>query len=130
MSHHATHVTDVRTVAVPVTDQDAALAFYVERLGFEKRMDIPMGGGMRWLEVTPGSASAAVALVPPGDHFATGTDTGIRLTTTDAAADHAALQAAGVEVGELLSAPLPMFSFRDQDGNTLYIVQSPRRQGS
>ncbi|HEX3923344.1 MAG TPA: hypothetical protein VHY31_13735 [Streptosporangiaceae bacterium] len=34
-----TRITGLRTVAVPVTDQDRAVAFYVGRLGFEKRLD-------------------------------------------------------------------------------------------
>jgi lactoylglutathione lyase len=37
-------------VVVPVSDQDRALAFYVERLGFEKRTDVPFGEGERWVE--------------------------------------------------------------------------------
>jgi hypothetical protein len=45
-----THITQVGTVMVPVSDQDRALAFYVETLGFEKRGDIPYGDGDRWLE--------------------------------------------------------------------------------
>jgi catechol 2,3-dioxygenase-like lactoylglutathione lyase family enzyme len=129
--HHntdRTHVTDVRTVAVPVSDQDAALAFYTEKLGFEKRMDIPMGPGMRWLEVAPSATSAAIAIVPPGEAFYTGVDTGIRLSTSDAAGDHAAMEANGVDVDELRTVPMPMFSFRDQDGNTLYIVETPPRR--
>ncbi|HEX2467935.1 MAG TPA: VOC family protein [Solirubrobacterales bacterium] len=34
-----THITHVGTVIVPVSDQDRALAFYVDKLGFEKRLD-------------------------------------------------------------------------------------------
>ena len=37
-----TTITDVRTVAVTVTNQDQALAFYVDTLGFEKRLDAPI----------------------------------------------------------------------------------------
>ena len=54
-------------------------------------------------------------------------DTGIRLTTSDAAADHADLRARGVDAdAELLNmggAP-PMFTFHDQDGNRLVVVQA------
>ena len=38
-------ITDVRTVGVAVTKQDRALEFYVDRLGFEKRLDVPHGPG-------------------------------------------------------------------------------------
>ena len=88
-----TQIMDVRTVGVPVTDQDRALDFYTGKLGFEKRMDVPMGEG-RWIEVAPPGAAATIALVPSREGAAAGVDTGIRLTTSDADADHAALQAA------------------------------------
>jgi catechol 2,3-dioxygenase-like lactoylglutathione lyase family enzyme len=37
-----TPITDVRTVGVPVTDQDRAVEFYLDKLGFEKRVDVPV----------------------------------------------------------------------------------------
>ena len=46
-------ITGVRTVGIPVTDQDRALAFYVDTLGFEVRLDLPLGRGSRWIEVAP-----------------------------------------------------------------------------
>jgi catechol 2,3-dioxygenase-like lactoylglutathione lyase family enzyme len=122
-----TRITDVRTVGVPVRDQDRALDFYVGTLGFEKRMDVPFGPGQRWLEVAPPGATTSIALVAAPEGAPTGVDTGIRLTTGDAAADHADLRARGVDAdAEILSmggAP-PMFTFRDQDGNRLVVVQA------
>ena len=47
-----TRITGVGSVGVPVTDQDRAVEFYVGRLGFEKRRDVPFGDG-RWIEVAP-----------------------------------------------------------------------------
>jgi catechol 2,3-dioxygenase-like lactoylglutathione lyase family enzyme len=120
-----TQIMDVRTVGVPVTDQDRALDFYTGKLGFEKRMDVPMGEG-RWIEVAPPGAAATIALVPSREGASAGVDTGIRLTTSDADADHAALQARGVDADpEVLRWPgvPPMFAFRDQDANRLVIVQ-------
>jgi len=118
-------ITDVRTVGVPVTDQDRALAFYGDVLGFETRVDSPFGGG-RWIEVAPTGATTTVALAPAPEGTPTGVDTGVRFTTTNADADHQALAAAGVDVDpEVLRFPgvPPMFSFRDPDGNTLYLVE-------
>jgi len=122
-----THLTAVHTVAVPVTDQDRALAFYVDVLGCEVRLDGSYGPGARWLEVAPPGASTTLALVRRDGP--SGVDTGIRLATTDAAADHAALRAAGADVdAELIDmgpqVP-PMFTLRDPDGNTLVVVQTP-----
>src|SRR5215472_12070294 len=121
-----TRITDVRTVGIPVTDQDRALDFYVGKLGFEKRMDAPFGPGQRWVEVGPPGATTTVALVAAREGAPTGVDTGIRFSTGDAAADHADLLARGVdadpEVLNMGGAP-PMFAFRDQDGNRLVVVQ-------
>ena len=121
-----THITGVRTVGIPVADQERALAFYVGTLGLEKRLDVPFGKG-RWLEVAPGGAATSVALVltPAGDPI--GVETGVRLASQDVRADHAALQAHGVEVDELLSVPVAMFVFRDPDGNRLEVVEGGTR---
>ena len=54
-SREQTKITDIRTVGVPVSDQSRSLHFYVGQLGFEKRLDVPFGGG-RWLEVAPHGA--------------------------------------------------------------------------
>ena len=118
-----THITDLRTVGIPVAAQDEALRFYTETLGFEKRLDVPMGEGARWIEVAPPGAGASIALVRRPPDRPIGVDTGIRLTSADVAADHAALLAAGVDADpEIIPFPVPMFSFRDPDGNRLVIV--------
>ena len=38
-------------VMIPVADQDAAIAFYTEKLGFTLTADVPFGEGDRWVEV-------------------------------------------------------------------------------
>ena len=120
-----TRISDVRTIGVPVSDQQRALEFYRGVLGFETRMDSPFPGG-RWIEVAAPGATTTIALAAAQEGTATGVDTGIRFSTADATADHAALAAAGVDVDtEVLRFPgvPPMFSFRDPDGNTLYVVE-------
>jgi hypothetical protein len=90
------------------------------------RRDAEFGPGMRWIEVAPPGATTTVALPPQGD-APTGVDTGIRFSTEDAEADHAKLAASGAEVGEVLrfgEGVPPMFTLKDPDGNTLYIVES------
>jgi predicted enzyme related to lactoylglutathione lyase len=124
-----TRISDVRTVAVPVGDQQRALDFYRDVLGFETRMDSPFPGG-RWIEVAAPGATTTIALAAAQEGTATGVDTGIRFSTADATADHAALTAAGVDVDtDVLRFPgvPPMFSFRDPDGNRLYVVESSPR---
>jgi catechol 2,3-dioxygenase-like lactoylglutathione lyase family enzyme len=122
-----THITGVGTVMVPVSDQDRAIDFYVEKLGFEKRSDTPYGDGARWIEVAPPGAGPPIALVPPREGDPTGIDLSFALTTTDIEADHSGLRERGVDVDPeimRMGDPVPpMFFCRDQDGNNLLIVQ-------
>jgi catechol 2,3-dioxygenase-like lactoylglutathione lyase family enzyme len=120
-------ITGVRTIGVPVRDQDKALEFYTTVLGFTKRLDVAPSQGTRWIEVGPSGDGPSIALVQEHDRVLAGVETGIRLTTADAAADHAALLERGVDASEVLHWPgvPPMFSFRDQDGNGLELVQQP-----
>ena len=119
-----THISRLATVAVPATDPDRSLAFYVGKLGFEKRRDIPFGEGQRWIEVAPAGSVTTIALAPPGGVMP-GVDTGIRLATADCEADHRDLRDRGADVDEIMRWPgvPPMFSLRDPDGNTLYVVE-------
>ena len=120
-----THIDQVGTVMVPVTDQDRALEFYVEKLRFAKQLDVPFGDGKRWIEVSPPGATTTIALVPSRDGVPAGVETGIRFTTQDADAEQVGLRARGVDADEVLRWPgaPPMFAFRDQDGNGLEIVE-------
>jgi len=121
-----THITQVGTVGIPVADQDRAIEFYTAKLGFETTIDAPYGEGERWVEVAPPGAATTIALVRARADYPAGIDTGLRFTTGDAAADHSALQAASVDVdAEVIPYPVPMFVFRDPDGNRLIIVERP-----
>ncbi|TCC33341.1 VOC family protein [Kribbella sindirgiensis] len=121
------HVSEIRTVGVPVTDQDRAVAFYIETLGFELLMDAPLPQfGGRWIVVAPAGSAASIALVPAREGNPAGVDTGIRMASPDAKAAHEYFLGAGVDTDELLEWPgvPPMFSLRDPDGNRLYISQA------
>ena len=113
-------ITHVGTVIVPVSDQDAALAFYTGTLGCEVRIDAEFAPGMRWLEVAPPGAATTLALVPND-----GAE--VSFATRDAAADHAALRQRGVdadaELIEMGDGVPPMFTFRDPDGNRFRVVE-------
>ncbi len=122
-----TRIAQVGTVMVPVSDQNRAIEFYVDKLGFEKRADIPFGDGNRWVEVAPPGAATSIALVQPREGESAGIETRVALSSDDIDADHATLRERGVDVdGEIMrmGGPVPpMFFFRDQDGNRLLIVQ-------
>ena len=122
-----THITHVRTVAIPVTDQDRALDFYVGTLGFEKRMDATFGGGPA---LDRGSAARLVDehRAGPAEARAAVDRRGHRHPPRDedAEADHAELRPRASRWTPRSctceGAP-PMFSLRDPDGNLLYVVE-------
>jgi catechol 2,3-dioxygenase-like lactoylglutathione lyase family enzyme len=121
------HIRQVGRVMVPASDQDAAIAFYTETLGFELVADVPFGEGERWVEVAPAGGGAALSLVPPRGDYQPGRMTGIALDTDDAAAAQAELEGRGVDVDtEMMGGDgtVPrLFFFRDPDKNTLMIVE-------
>jgi lactoylglutathione lyase len=116
--------TRLRTVGVPVRDQDRALKFYTTVLGLDTRLDVPMGGG-RWIEVTPSDGGTTIALIPAKPRAPAGVETGIRLCATNIDAFRRQLLDRGASADEVLRWPgvPPMFAFRDPDGNGLEIVQ-------
>jgi catechol 2,3-dioxygenase-like lactoylglutathione lyase family enzyme len=124
-----TALTRLSAVIIPVADQDAALDFYTEKLGLEKRADVPMTpDGGRWIEVAPAGAETPIALCPPGPSMESGDrETGIGLYTEDVDAYHAQLKDAGVDVDAEVSrmgGPVPpMFWLRDPEGNVLMVVE-------
>ena len=122
-----THITDIHTIGIPVSDVDRAIEFYAGQLGLEVRMDAPYGEGERWVELAPRGASTTIALVRSQPGIPTGIDTQVRLASSDAAADHRALLARGVDVdAEIIPYPVPPLVFRDPDGNPVIVVERPQ----
>jgi predicted enzyme related to lactoylglutathione lyase len=123
------HLTEIGRVALPSVDQEKALEFYRDTLGFEVRMDETFAGGqMRWIEVVPPGSSTAIAIAPPPPGSdGRPVDSGIIISTKDIDADYTALKDAGVDVdAEIMrnEPPVPpMFQLRDPNGNSLMIVQ-------
>ena len=123
----ATGIKKVGTVMVPVSDQDKAIEFFTQKLGFELTGDTSYGEGYRWVEVGPPGGETPIALVLPREGEPVGVMTRIGFDTADVDADHAALRSRGVDVDEEIlreGDPVPpMFFFRDPDGNTFLIVE-------
>jgi catechol 2,3-dioxygenase-like lactoylglutathione lyase family enzyme len=123
-----TQLNKIGVVVVPISDQERAIEFYVDKLGFEIRADVPFGeADYRWVEVAPPGADTTIAIVqPPPGKPSGNAETGIGLQTEDIDAVHADLKAKGVDVDAEVSrmgGPVPpLFWFRDPDGNTLMVV--------
>jgi len=125
MSPTKTHITGIRTVSIPVENQDAALRFYVDTLGFTMLRDNTTPNGRRWIELAPGNDDVIVTIEPAAPDVTRGA-IGIRFTTDNAEAARAQLQTAGVDTDDILRWPgVPaMFAFRDPDGNAFSITET------
>ena len=115
-------ITRVKIVSVNVKDQDQALAFYTEKLGFRLVTDQPMGPGetSRWIEVQPPGGGAKVVLFQQrGDSPAPPPMSNIIFTSDDVRKTYEELKERGVEFSE---PPTEQFwgiyaIFSDPDGN-------------
>lgn len=122
-------ITNIAVAGVFVSDQDQALTFYTEKLGFELRADQPMGPGQRWLEVAPPGAATRIVLYPATEEMGAdrlGQFANIVFEPDDIDATYRELSARGVEFTE---APNDQSwggrqaQFKDQDGNVFVLVQ-------
>ena len=123
-----TSISNIGVAMFTIADQDAAIAYYTQKLGWELRADVPFGeaGAARWVEVAPPGSSGRLALNPPMGEWGPG-GSAIGVDTADVEGERTRLAAAGVTVGEIMGgeAPVPlMFSIEDPDGNHIWVVQS------
>jgi predicted enzyme related to lactoylglutathione lyase len=123
-----TTLSNIAVAMFTVADQDAAIAFYTEKLGFEVRLDARFGekGEMRWVEVAPPGSTARLALNPPMRDEPGGSSIGVE--TADVLGEHARLSAIGgvdldPEPMRSPGAPL-LFMLRDPDGNHIAVVEA------
>jgi catechol 2,3-dioxygenase-like lactoylglutathione lyase family enzyme len=133
----------IATAQLWVHDQDEALAFYTEKLGFEVRADVTMPemGNFRWLTVSPrGQEDVTIVLMAiPGqpvfddetaqavrDLTAKGAAGTVFLTTDDIYREYEELKARGVEfVDTPEERPYGIdSSFRDPSGNHFRMMQA------
>ena len=125
----------VAQVTIVVRDQDEALAFYVDKLGFEKREDTRLGA-FRWLTVAPpGQTDLAIVLEKPSGDMGEAREKQLTMLvgqsptwvfdTADCNAAYETLKSRGVE---FVTAPKKMpygteAVFRDLYGNTFALTQ-------
>lgn len=115
--------TRVLSVTVPVANQDQALEYYRDVLGFEVRYDGEPWPGARMIEVVPPGSSVGVVLLPPDSEI----PVALRLGTDDAAEAFARVRDAGAVLHN--DAPITigggpaMFFFDDPFGNGLVYIQ-------
>ncbi len=110
--------------SIPVRDQDRALDFYVNVLGFTLQTDQPMGPGLRWIEVRPPRGETGIALfTPPGLEDRVGAFTGISFECDDVQKTFEELSARGVEFAKPPKAESWGVSaiMKDSEGNQIVL---------
>ena len=116
-------ITSVKFVSVPVSDQDRALSFYTEKLGFKVATDQQMGAGQRWVELQVGGMAATrlVLFTPEGHEDRIGTVFNGAFACDDVEKTYAELKGRGVEfVAEPKHEPWGTIAFlKDPDGNQI-----------
>jgi catechol 2,3-dioxygenase-like lactoylglutathione lyase family enzyme len=101
---NASAVRRIATIALVVADYDEAIAWYTQKLGFALTDDVDLGGGKRWVTVSPTGGAGARLLLAQAEgedqRSRIGNQTGGRvflfLETDDFSRDHAAMLAKGV----------------------------------
>ncbi len=118
------NIQKIDLIGIPVADQQVALDFYTQKLGFEVRIDMAHleDGSTRWIELVPPGAATAIVLASWEKPGSRGT---IVLVTTDIEADYAELQAKGLELPSLERQPWGISTMiTDPDGNQLLLQQN------
>ena len=121
-------ISRVRSATIHVSDQDKALDFYVNILGFEKRQDERFGLDFRWLTVAPPGEQTELVLAHGYGAWElerVGKFTGIVLGADDIQATYETLKAEGVQFIEAPAAQawgMMQAIFADADGNQYVLV--------
>jgi len=113
-------ITHLKFVGIPTRNQDVALAFYTEKLGFKVVTDQPMGDTQRWIELRVGQSESRVVLFTPDGHDdRIGTFFNGSFACDNVEKTYATLSALGVEfTSPPKKEPWGTFAtFKDPDGN-------------
>lgn len=114
----------IKFTSIPVDDQDRALSFYTEKLGFLVATDQPYDDERRWIELRiPGAQTRLVLFKPEESQDPVGTTSHVAFETADVEVTYRELSKRGVEfVQEPESADWGTAAvFKDPDGNTFVL---------
>ncbi len=117
-------ITHVNFVSIPVRDQNRALKFYTEKLGFKVATDQAMGEGQRWIELRIGTAQTRVVLFTmEGEENRIGKPLNASLGCDDVEATYRQLSARGVEFATApKKEPWGIYAtMKDSEGNTIVL---------
>lgn len=113
----------IKFASIPVNDQDRALAFYTEKLGFRLKTDQPFDDKQRWLELGISGAETGIVLFRFDNGVEPGKQMNLSFWTDDVEATARELKSKGVEfVMEPKKADWGTAAiFKDPDGNSFVL---------
>ncbi len=118
----------IELVAVPVTDVDRAIDFYVNKIGFHLDVDQRVNDDLRFVQLTPPGSACSIVLGQGITDMPPGSQKGIQMVVADARAAQAELRDRGVEVTDLDEMDWGNFVFfADPDGNGWTLQELPKR---
>ncbi len=118
---------ELQLVQVPVSDVDRAKAFYVEA-GFSADVDVEVGGGIRFVQLTPPGSPASIAIGTGLSKMEPGSVEGLQLVVEDIHAAREELAGRGIEVSDVQEFDWGKFVyFSDPDGNGWAVQELPAR---
>ncbi|MFC5819371.1 VOC family protein [Nonomuraea harbinensis] len=116
----------ISVVSVPVSDQDRAKSFYLDKLGFDLIAESTFGDEMRWIQVGIPGAQTSLTLVTWFDEMPPGSLRGLVIDCEDLDKEYRALTERGVAfIGPPSQQPGGVFAIlSDPDGNLISLRQA------
>lgn len=120
-------IKQIKFVSIPTQDQNRALAFYTDKLGFTIITDQPFDEKQRWIELrVPKAETRVVLFTAPGEESRVGAMMNMSYSCDDLDATYAELQGRGVEFdGPPQKQPWGRYAmFKDSEGNRFVLSSS------
>jgi predicted enzyme related to lactoylglutathione lyase len=113
----------IKLVSIPITNQDASLSFYTEKVGFKILTDRPFTRTQRWIELSiPGCDTSFALFTPEGHENRIGSFQSFTFWSDDVVTTATVLKSKGVDISEPKKEDWgTMAEFKDPDGNRFVI---------
>ena len=123
-------ITNIKFISIPVRDQNRAVEFYTQKMGFKITTDQQFGPNQRWIEMKVGRGETGVVLfTPPGQEDRVGTFMPMSYQCDNVQKTYEELKARGVQfMSEPKERPYGIEALlRDDSGNWFSLTQHSRR---
>lgn len=118
----------IALISIPVSDQEASLAFYTKTLGCTIVEDMPFGPDVRWLRLELPGAETQIVLATWFEAMAPGSLQGLVVATNDIEKTHGILKERGLNISDINQESYGKeATFSDPDGNGWILQQAAVR---